>query len=305
MKGVSFLTSLSSYSPRAGRNPREDFFTEALAWLLKEEKELTQVYAKAIAKMAGITLPAAGKIEVRTQVTSDSGRPDMELRGYTEDDENNVSEYSPRTTCWIIAFEHKLDAGEGRRQIERYAEYVNKQACACGEIPHLLVYITRYNNDYIDQQPKGLACKLLSLRWRHVFPVLKNYKYDPDSRNALYLDHLIAFMEEQRMKPVESFTPIQAASVVELPQIFDTLTECLSGDASHAYDQIVLGKQRSDPWSQLRMYGRYGYLKSISDKDASLQLFMGFMIREDDHIKRSCPDYPEMVIFIESSPNSD
>jgi len=54
MDGNNFFISLSKYRPEIGRDPREDFLTEAFAYLLRLDKELLSQIAEYLLRNSGI-----------------------------------------------------------------------------------------------------------------------------------------------------------------------------------------------------------------------------------------------------------
>ncbi|MCB2212087.1 PD-(D/E)XK nuclease family protein [bacterium] len=305
MQDVSFFTRLSSYSPRAGRNPREDFFTEALAWLLNNEPNLAIAYAQHMWSLSAESadrpiepLPEVATIEVETQVVANEGRPDMVMRGYAADEDGRTRR--SKTPAWIMAFEHKLDAGEGTRQLHRYACYLCTEAGGRSDpIPHMLVYITRYHNPNSDNPP-DLGAPFQPLRWRDVYNFLTSWDGSVQEQNKLYFSELIKFMEEQDMAPVTGFSPFQLATIGEINKTLVLMDECMSGLAWEAFLNVPpQGCDRNNPGGHLYTYGYFGYGKKL-DQEAKLRLYIGFGLQEEEEYPRSHKGYPELFLTIES-----
>ncbi|PIZ16750.1 hypothetical protein COY52_06185 [Candidatus Desantisbacteria bacterium CG_4_10_14_0_8_um_filter_48_22] len=115
MDGNNFFISLSKYRPEIGRDPREDFLTEAFAYLLRLDKELLSQIAEYLLRNSGIvgarvireisiSINKDESVLVETQKSHESGRPDLEISGDN----------------FLIAVECKYGSGLGSSQLQRY-----------------------------------------------------------------------------------------------------------------------------------------------------------------------------------------
>jgi hypothetical protein len=149
----------------------EDRLTYSWAYLLSTERKLGQKFVDLISARAG--LPAA---EFLTAIDHPSGtqrdRPDFLLR----------------TSKWSMVMEHKLDAGLGVKQLERYLEYVGDgRKTYLGlvtprltDVPAAVLRHRRY------RRPKGAQHFL----WQDFYPLIERSRSKLVQDFGLYLGAL-------------------------------------------------------------------------------------------------------------------
>lgn len=108
----SLLVSLSSYRPRPGRRPIEDFITEAFAWLLRTQEGLGEAFVHHVESSASdsIQFSDVEGVEWSTQASFPNSRPDM------------VARFNETT----LAFEHKVHSEASSDQLRRHHEGVEQ-----------------------------------------------------------------------------------------------------------------------------------------------------------------------------------
>jgi hypothetical protein len=144
----NLLSRLFSYSPRPGREPLEDYCTEALAWCLINSETFQKRFLNELAKRLGhkAIIDCSTRPDVETQYS-------FKLEGDGNDVLNKTSEGQqnrggrldmvilPNPRSFVIAFESKVTAGFGESQLEKYDRELQKGR-PFGRIPYWLVTIT-------------------------------------------------------------------------------------------------------------------------------------------------------------------
>lgn len=131
----NLFASLGRWASRQGENFLTESFVVTLRQVIAHEP---RVAARILAELTGgilnLEADAVSDVRISTQTTTDSGRPDIEIR----------------TSDTLVYVEVKDEAGLGDSQLDRYREELNRSAYA----KTCLVLLTRYradaNVDFID-----------------------------------------------------------------------------------------------------------------------------------------------------------
>lgn len=103
-----FLVSLNRYSPKAGNNPTENFITESLCWILRNDDAFGRFFLEELGILEAEVLETAPELKWSTQVNWGGTFPDM------------VCE----VTGWgVVIFENKTWTRLGRNQLRNYYQY--------------------------------------------------------------------------------------------------------------------------------------------------------------------------------------
>ena len=125
----SLFSRLQSYCPQEGRDPKEDFFTEAFCFILDMNRDVLKEYVKFLMGKARINIELDNRsIFIETQRIFGVRRPDVVIT-FRDSDENN----------YMIICEHKLDAGEGGDQLNDYFNILCKR-----KVKGVLAFITKH-----------------------------------------------------------------------------------------------------------------------------------------------------------------
>ena len=100
----SLLVSLRSYRTRPGRDPLEDFITEAFAWLLRTHPHIGASFLDHIDEKIGLPTNQRGDLSWRTQVSVEEGILDMMVQ----------------TGDRVYLFEHKTWTKAKADQLDKY-----------------------------------------------------------------------------------------------------------------------------------------------------------------------------------------
>lgn len=257
----NLFTALRSYTPTVGRDPREDFITEAFAWLLRRHTELADAVLTFIAQQPG-GMPGLGEDVVwKTQVTVDGGRIDM------------VADFGEHG----IVFEHKVWSPLGPGQIDKY------RAAASSLWPgrHIVVLITASTRQH-EQTPD------VALTWADVYRVIDNWRQSRNKDPELVVDFLGLLADEGLAPP----SPISHEAILSyLPakgleeSVLAVVREATKADWTWFYKRI------SWPGQNPRPYLRGSRPEGLRDGRAGVDLlpgwrpgiFVGAMLDGSDH----------------------
>ncbi len=126
----SIFTRLQSYSPRDKRTPEEDFFTEVFVGVMERHPEALAFLLKQLFKVPDIN---PDSLRIRAQVSYESARPDIEIKGKNLEGQNIV-----------IFIESKINAVEDEGQLKKYVKQLadSFSNCKC-----FLFFITCYSEE--------------------------------------------------------------------------------------------------------------------------------------------------------------
>ncbi|MBU0460834.1 MAG: PD-(D/E)XK nuclease family protein [Nanoarchaeota archaeon] len=167
MNKNNFFESLFTFKEEPSKEPKEDFFTEIIKFILEKDLELTKRYIKHLFS----NLFDNKQISfVDTQIGG-MGRYDL------------VIEF---TTGERIVFEHKIEAKEHNNQISRYLK----------DKDNYVVYITPSSFEKIELKKKyGLENRFKVLTWNDLFDDFFK-KYNPASDIYSIYDEFIDYYRE-------------------------------------------------------------------------------------------------------------
>ena len=280
-KKDSLLVSLSSYRPRPGRHPIEDFITEAFAWLLRAHGDLGTAFIKGEILNRiddeDFESPEISDVQWSTQVSFDESRPDM------------VASVGDVT----VAFEHKVHAQASSGQLKRHRKGLQTQH---GD--GILVLITSAKWHYADPAD-------VKMTWPTVYRWLDE-KADESSSSAMIREFL-ALLESRGLAPraaieENSLRAYFPAKKVEdqIDSIFRTLLE-----REEAWDFLFEQAPHLDR-GQARIKGKAGKIPvegrlGIRFTPWSPGLFVGVLLDGNDHkVGMSNPDLgPDLVVVLD------
>ncbi len=173
----SLLVNLQKYRPRDNNNPLENFMTEAFAWLLKKDQNLSAAFITWITENLAeqghtISLNEAPAIW-STQESFDGKFPDMVAK----------------TAGAYLVFEHKTWSPLHDEQLQNYRAY-----CEQHNIEYKLILITAEAKQHC-QNPD------LALCWHQVYRFIETYlNTNSDAENWLAADFL-QLIRSQGMGP--------------------------------------------------------------------------------------------------------
>ncbi len=280
----SLFRRLQSYRPREGKDPKEDFFTEALGYVLARNPKVLKEYIKFLIKEKFPNIdPVDKSIDIETQRTFKDRRPDAVIT--FEDDTGQ---------CYMIICEHKLGAEINIQQLEKYRDILQEHIRS-GDIKEgILVLITLWTESHPDFVKHYF-------RWPEIYKKLEEWGGSAEeSPKEVYKEFLI-YMEELGMKRPTKFTALEMAEFCRIPGLIESLDECIKNGKAWAKFESIKGETVN--LQKLRDYPMRLYWKRITYK---VELNMGFCLDAHHHrwydlLEFGDPDYPELVIFLSSS----
>jgi PD-(D/E)XK nuclease superfamily len=268
-----------------GNTPKEDFFTELVAYLFSTNKEILYDWLKYLdLPSPEISLDA----HVRTQQTfeclthhdSDS-RPDI------------VIELVDGTDQDIIFIESKIGSQESPGQLKRYAEILDKLP---GFRNKILVYITH------DFEPKDKTAILAGIpdpkvvfkqaRWHQFYQFLKT------QTDTMLVEEIIKFMKEHQMAHNNQFSSIDLIALGNFTNSLKLMEQTMSGEISAKFKEVLgsIAPMRATAFTQLQKHDRYLMYSSLQER---WWCGLGFMLNTS-----SPTDYPTVFLMLQIDPKS-
>jgi hypothetical protein len=269
----------------AGNIPKEDFFTELVAYLFSTNKGILYDWLKYLDLLnTDVGLNA----HIRTQQTfeclthhdSDS-RPDM------------VIELVDSINQDIIFIESKIGSQESPGQLQRYAEILDKLP---GFQNKFLVYITH------DFEPKDKTAIFKRIpesqvhfkqaRWHQFYQFLKT------QTDTMLVGEIIKFMQEHQMAHNNQFSSIDVIALGNFTNSLKLMEQTMAGEVSAHFKQVLgsIVPMRATAFTQLQKHDRYLMYSLLQDK---WWCGLGFMLNTS-----SSTDYPTVFLMLEVDPRS-
>ena len=181
---IGLLESVRKYRPREGRDPLEDFITEAFAWILSNHSDFSEFFIKEINKEPGMGLPAIDGKDCKwiTQYYIKSCFLDMVC----------ISNKN------AIVFEHKTWSPLHDNQLE---EYKKRAAEFSYKSKIVLITATQFQHD---QNPD------LTLYWHDVYDLIDTWKETKTDPSFIFNDFL-GLLKSEGMGPLK---PISHESII-------------------------------------------------------------------------------------------
>jgi hypothetical protein len=289
----SLLVALSSYRPRPGRRPIEDFITEALAWLLRTQDGLGRAFLQEVVELPLGEDTSATEIEWSTQESFSSSRPDM--------------------VAWVgdtaVAFEHKVHEAATRDQLQRHQEgLTDLEGYGQGRLV-LITSATWHFAEPDDEQNPSMQMPFERTTWPRVHDWLSGFaeRVEDDSM----IREFQALLQSRGLGPrsaipepsLRAYRAVQEAEE-QIWVLFRTLKE-EPGRWEFLFDQLP----HLDPEAR-EMKGREGKVPKegrigIRFPPWTPGVFVGVLVDGDDHeIDMSDrPLGPDLVVVLDVSEN--
>lgn len=267
-----------------GSIPREDFFTELVAYLFITNRELLCEWLKCI-NLSNSTV--YGNASVSTQQTfrrldrhcSDS-RPDI------------VIELTDGADRDIIFIESKIDSQESFGQLSRYAKIL---ADLSGFRSKYLIYITRdfepKNRELILKEVAQSNVRFKQLRWYQFYQFLKS------QADTMLVREIIIFMQEYKMVHNNQFSAIDVLALSNFNNSLNLMKQTMWGEVSKKFREVLGGmKAPSMSIRQLDWHGRYLMWVEMPH---GWWCGLGFYLKS-----ANSNDYPMVRLILEVNPKS-
>ncbi len=241
---TSLFNRLYTYREREGKNAKENFLIELLAYALEINEEFRVGFIGLIGQLKSY-IPE--EFLVSTQVVYKQGRPDLELHLSND--------------CHVL-IECKVESGEGEGQLDSYHRILGEK-----KVKHVqLVFLTKYYED------KGN--RLIHIRWYQVIDLLKNI-----DRSEL-LNELLKYLIEEGMETKDfNLNDLNALSTIH--QTISKMDEVLDQTGGGFTKEFgAKFKQKASRATALRAERFYGDKKYLGDS----YFVIGFRARWGDNL---------------------
>ena len=258
----SIFNEVFAYRPHANRSPKEDFFTQALAGILRADLSLR------VAFVEWLTGQEVDSVHIDTQKTVAGGdRLDVWFDARKHSGERHV-----------IAMENKIAAREGHHQLERYEKHLRGDTAAT---TRTLVYATLHERSHFEPSCDQPVVIFRSKRWFEVAEWLRTWTTRnfavSDSRGKVLVQEVLLLMEDWNMAMQLNADELAAATVYQRtvgPQLCQILDEIkgacdLAGKSGNAWSHNREELWYTSPWvdKKRNIYVEFGFDFSRDDAD--------------------------------------
>ncbi|MGV0106333.1 PD-(D/E)XK nuclease family protein [Nostoc sp. DSM 114160] len=291
---MSLFTNLLNL--HSGNKPREDFFTEIVAYFLSLNKDILIDWLK---HHSIISDDNYSSIKISTQ------QEHQGLETHTEDSRLDiVVELSTGLNTDVIFIESKIGSRDSNNALKKYADILSNLP----NVRHrILIYITR---DYdpkeeikeYDYAPKPAIkeyCLELSpkinffqLRWYQFYSFLK------DRASDILAQEILIFMRNNRMSHTNQFSSVDLLTMVNYNKTLllmeSTLSEEVQQEFKLAFGGVIKGAASRTQWKWDERYIIYTH---FSPSTWDLWCGLGYFNLNPNNLT----DYPYLGIFLQVS----
>ncbi len=280
MTTPNLFETLFQYRPRDGLTPRENYLTEALAYVLKTDEGALQAFLSSIIGIKNVNLPT---VEIKTQ--------EFELGAETSERSYYDLSVSGKDTggrAFKVLCEHKWGSGIGENQLGKYQHNLERT-----DVRTKLVLITDNPSQAGEARDAGAKTRL----WADVCTCLESVGGAGPATGDL-----IGFLRSQGLGPLEKLSIYRMVSLVECWNLPDELVQycrkleqrdwsiipdSLRGEihALHNWGRVAL--QMNKNWREIPnlalgfLYEGRGHIVELTDKARGLDLIMRLEINPD------------------------
>lgn len=167
------------------QSSQENFFTQAFAFVLRQNKEICRELLTALFEQLGLNqgvtaIQNAGNLKIITQAGYENMYADMEIKG--DDD-------------FLVLLENKLDAAASKSEDGEPTQHNNYLEAIRNKENGFYLFITR---DAEDTRMLERNTKAAHVQWHVVYEILENYK-----ERSTCVKEFLDFMEEKGMAPAK------------------------------------------------------------------------------------------------------
>jgi hypothetical protein len=280
---MSLFTNLLNLHP--GNKPREDFFTEIVAYFLSLNNDILIDWLK---HHSIISDDNYSSIKISTQ------QEHKGLESHTEDSRLDiVVELSTGLNTDVIFIESKIGAKDGNNALKKYADILSNLP----NVRHrILIYITR------DYDPKeeiktpafNLEPKVsfYQLRWHQFYARLQQHATD------ILAQEILIFMRKNEMSHTNQFSSVDLLTMVNYNKTLNLMESTLNDEIQQefklAFGGVIKGAASRTQWKWDERYIIYTHFSpSVWDLWCGLGYF--------DLNPINLTDYPYLGIFLQVS----
>ncbi len=177
----SIFSFIKSYTPRQGRNPKEDYLTQLFAWILSNIEGLSQEYCKYLINFINeqkFILNENDSIKITTQEIVDSGIIDLLIR--INDDYGFICE-------------HKVNALLSDGQIIKYNN--SSKLLGTGHFYTVLITLTKLQHTQNSD---------ISILWSDIYEWLESIQIELSESNKFLLQQFLTYLKEEGLGVMEN-----------------------------------------------------------------------------------------------------
>lgn len=281
---MSLFTNLLNL--HSGNKPREDFFTEIVAYFLSLNNEILLGWLK---HHSIISDDNYSSINISTQ------QEHQALASHPEDSRLDiVIELSTGLSTDVIFIESKIGAKDGNNALKKYAKILSNLP----NVRHrILIYITR---DYDPKEEFKKHCldllpnvNFFQLRWYQFYSFFKERASD------ILAQEILIFMRNNRMSQNNQFSSVDLLTMVNFNKTLNLMESTLSEEVQHefklAFGGVIKGAASRTQWKWDERYIIYTH---FSPSTWDLWCGLGYF----DLNPSNLIDYPYLGIFLQVSP---
>ncbi|PHM10669.1 PD-(D/E)XK nuclease family protein [Nostoc sp. 'Peltigera malacea cyanobiont' DB3992] len=292
---MSLFTNLLNL--HLGNKPREDFFTEIVAYFLSLNNDILIDWLK---HHSIISHDNYSSIKISTQ------QEHKGLESHPDDSRLDIAvELSTGLNTDVIFLESKIGAKDGNNALRKYADILSNLP----NVRHrILIYITR---DYdpkdelkqYDYDPKPAIkeyCLELSpkinffqLRWYQFYSFLEKHAFD------ILAQEILIFMRNNRMSHTNQFSSVDLLTMVNFNKTLNLMESTLSEEVQQefklAFGGVIKGAASRTQWKWDERYIIYTH---FSPSTWDLWCGLGYFGLNPINLT----DYPYLGIFLQVSP---
>ncbi|MEH2417188.1 PD-(D/E)XK nuclease family protein [Nostoc sp.] len=291
---MSLFTNLLNL--HLGNKPREDFFTEIVAYFLSLNNDILLAWLK---HHSIISDDNYSSINISTQ------QEHKKLESHPEDSRLDIAvELSTGLNTDVIFIESKIGAKDGNNALRKYADILSNLP----NVRHrILIYITRDYDpkdefkqyDYDPKPPIKEYCLDLSpkvnffqLRWYQFYSFLKECAFD------ILTQEILIFMRNNRMSQNNQFSSVDLLTMVNFNKTLNLMESTLSEEVQQefklAFGGVIKGAASRTQWKWDERYIIYTH---FSPSTWDLWCGLGYFNLNPSNLT----DYPYLGIFLQLS----
>ncbi|MCM8709441.1 PD-(D/E)XK nuclease family protein [Clostridium sp. SYSU_GA19001] len=277
---TSMFSFIKSYIPSKNKDPKEDYLTQLLAWMLLNIEGLSYEYCRfLLGKSQNKFFEINGDeiINIRTQVTVENGRIDLVI---------NVNENG-------FICEHKVFSSLSNNQIEKYKN--NSSTLGSGKFYTVLITATRL------QHTQDADIKLT---WGDICEFLELNTYKFGNLEEFLIKQLVAYLKEQGLgysEPIKMEDILAYFPAMTLEKNLDALFYELE---SKDWENECPSLKNINPKDFSKKYNKYRWGRKGIDFFTPWNpgIFAGVLLDTDDHqIKPTDVNKgPDFVVLVET-----
>ncbi|MEH2364088.1 PD-(D/E)XK nuclease family protein [Nostoc sp.] len=280
---MSLFTNLLNL--HLGNKPREDFFTEIVAYFLSLNNDILLGWLK---HHSIISDDNYSSIKISTQ------QEHKKLESHPDDSRLDIAvELSDGLNTDVIFIESKIGAKDGNNALRKYADILSNLP----NVRHrILIYITR---DYDPKQAIKEYCLELSpkinffqLRWYQFYSFLEKRAFD------ILSQEILIFMRKNGMSHTNQFSSVDLLTMVNYNKTLNLMESTLSEEVQQefklAFGGVIKGAASRTQWKWDERYIIYTH---FSPSTWDLWCGVGYF----DLNPSNLTDYPYLGIFLQVS----